>query len=97
MENDGMEHNDAVQRNPRPQSVPPEYERLRFLAYQLWQARGCPFGSPDVDWFQAENQIRTDQEPPNPDTTIITVAKTIGSVLGSVASLLSPVGHCLSS
>ena len=24
------------------------------LAYQLWQERGCPEGSPDEDWFQAE-------------------------------------------
>jgi len=24
------------------------------LAYSLWQERGCPYGSPDDDWFRAE-------------------------------------------
>lgn len=26
----------------------------RQVAYQLWVARGRPFGSPEVDWFHAE-------------------------------------------
>ena len=28
------------------------------LAYELWQARGCPDGSPEVDWFMAEELQR---------------------------------------
>jgi hypothetical protein len=28
------------------------------LAYSLWQQRGCPYGSPEVDWFKAEDQLR---------------------------------------
>ena len=31
---------------------------IAALAYQLWQARGCPQGSPEVDWSDAEQQIR---------------------------------------
>jgi hypothetical protein len=27
-------------------------------AYELWQARGCPEGSPDEDWFQAERELK---------------------------------------
>jgi hypothetical protein len=27
-------------------------------AYQLWEARGCPDGCPEEDWFQAENELR---------------------------------------
>ena len=34
-------------------------EQIAMLAYQLWQDRGCPEGSPEVDWFQAENQLQT--------------------------------------
>jgi hypothetical protein len=30
---------------------------IAALAYQLWHARGCPDGSPDVDWFQAEQEL----------------------------------------
>jgi len=32
---------------------------IAALAYQLWQARGCPQGSPEVDWLDAEKQIRS--------------------------------------
>lgn len=31
---------------------------IATLAYQLWQARGCPEGSPEIDWFQAEQLLR---------------------------------------
>jgi hypothetical protein len=24
------------------------------LAYRLWQERGCPVGSPDEDWYRAQ-------------------------------------------
>jgi len=29
------------------------------LAYELWQARGCPSGSPEEDWFHAAAQLRS--------------------------------------
>jgi hypothetical protein len=28
------------------------------LAYELWQARGCPQGSPEEDWFNAARELR---------------------------------------
>ena len=28
------------------------------LAYELWQARGCPDGSPEEDWFKAERELQ---------------------------------------
>jgi len=28
------------------------------LAYELWQARGCPEGSAEVDWIEAERQVK---------------------------------------
>jgi len=31
---------------------------IEIRAYQLWVQRGCPIGSPEVDWFQAEEEIR---------------------------------------
>jgi len=33
-------------------------EQVALLAYQLWQQRGCPEGSPDEDWFLAENALK---------------------------------------
>jgi len=28
-------------------------------AYELWVLRGCPDGSPDVDWLQAEHELQS--------------------------------------
>jgi hypothetical protein len=27
------------------------------LAYRLWQERGCPIGSPEEDWYRAEELL----------------------------------------
>jgi hypothetical protein len=28
------------------------------LAYHLWEERGCPDGSADEDWFEAERRVK---------------------------------------
>jgi Protein of unknown function (DUF2934) len=33
-------------------------KRTALLAYEFWRARGCPEGSPEEDWFLAEEQLR---------------------------------------
>lgn len=38
------------------------HEDIAALAYQLWQDRGCPIGSPEVDWFHAAQQLRDRKE-----------------------------------
>lgn len=35
-------------------------EYVASLAHRLWVSRGCPQGSPEVDWFAAE--LKVDQE-----------------------------------
>ena len=32
-------------------------ELTKKLAYEYWQRRGCPVGSPEVDWFAAEKAL----------------------------------------
>src|SRR5579862_492938 len=32
---------------------------IAALAYQLWQDRGCPEGSPEEDWFRAAKELRS--------------------------------------
>jgi hypothetical protein len=39
------------------------HEDIATLAHQLWQARGCPMGSPEEDWFQAGKQLRAHPSP----------------------------------
>ena len=49
--------------NPEPLELIPDFlgeDRHEFvakLAYQLWEERGRPFGSPEVDWFRAERAV----------------------------------------
>lgn len=35
-----------------------QHERVRQLARELWEQRGRPDGDPDVDWIEAERQVR---------------------------------------
>jgi Protein of unknown function (DUF2934) len=35
---------------------------IATLAYHLWEERGCPVGSPEIDWFDAEQQLRKRRE-----------------------------------
>ncbi|HEY6388500.1 MAG TPA: DUF2934 domain-containing protein [Candidatus Acidoferrum sp.] len=34
-----------------------EHEVTAIVAYRLWEKRGRPIGSPEVDWFAAKNQL----------------------------------------
>jgi hypothetical protein len=34
------------------------HDEIAALAHALWQARGCPEGSPQVDWLRAAEQLR---------------------------------------
>ena len=45
-------------------SVPgrPSREDIEALAYALWEARGCPEGSAEEDWFRAEQELIASQE-----------------------------------
>ena len=43
----------AVEKTPKPEN----WQEVAVLAYQFWEARGCPDGSPEVDWFRAEQEI----------------------------------------
>lgn len=40
----------------------PLREEIAVVAYSLWQARGCPEGTPDEDWFNAEKALKAKAE-----------------------------------
>jgi len=40
-----------------------EQPTIRDLAYQLWEARGRPNGSPEQDWLDAERQLTAEAPP----------------------------------
>ncbi len=65
----------AVPKSSREQEVPlhaspahPTHEQIAALAFALWHERGCPTGSPDVDWFCAETKLR--RSPSGTDSSI---------------------------
>jgi hypothetical protein len=35
----------------------PDATSIAMLAYRLWEQRGCPQGSPEIDWFLAEEEL----------------------------------------
>lgn len=39
------------------ESAAPALEEIARRAYQYWEARGRPIGSPDEDWFKAEQDV----------------------------------------
>ena len=50
------------------------HEFVAKLAYKLWEQRGRPFGSPEVDWFAAERAVysslvASSLVTPSPNTT----------------------------
>jgi Protein of unknown function (DUF2934) len=58
------------------------HEEIEKRAFALWEERGAPQGSPETDWFRAEEEMK---EP----TPLAAFARSIGSALGSVAALVS--------
>lgn len=43
----------------------PSYDEIAIQAYYRWEARGCPHGSPEIDWQEAEQELRTRNTAPS--------------------------------
>jgi hypothetical protein len=44
---------------PSPSAeIDPEEHAIAVLAHELWSQRGRPEGSPELDWFRAEEILR---------------------------------------
>jgi len=54
---------EIVKRNatPEPATSNVDPKLVEALAYQNWLERGCPIGSDQEDWFQAEAQLAANQ------------------------------------
>ena len=38
------------------------HDDIAALAHRLWHDRGCPFGSPEEDWFEAQRRLSSPVE-----------------------------------
>jgi hypothetical protein len=54
MELESEQSEEQFESGAEPQS---DREDVATLAFRLWQERGCPDGSSQVDWFQAEQLL----------------------------------------
>jgi len=49
-----------------PTTPGPTHEEIAELAYQLWEERGRPIGSPEIDWALAEQTLAAGAQPGPP-------------------------------
>lgn len=64
----------------------PSHQAIEILAYQYWEQRGAPFGTPEIDWFRAEDDLRQADQASPEEPAIVAAAKAVGSAVGSVIS-----------
>jgi hypothetical protein len=72
----------------RAHAAAPQHEDVAILAFGLWQERGAPIGTPEIDWFLAEAKLKDTEGQGEP--TLSAVARIIESALGSVAAIVTP-------
>jgi hypothetical protein len=64
------------------------HEAIERRAYQFWEERGRPCGSPETDWFKAEHEPTHIE----PEPVLSKVARGVGSAIGNtVAFLCDPI------
>jgi hypothetical protein len=58
---------------------------VELLAFEMWLERGAPIGTPEIDWYRAEELLRG--APGESGSPLTSLGKEIGSLLGSLAAL----------
>ena len=65
------------------------HEEIAFRAYHFWEERGRPWGTPETDWFKAQQELSS--ELPG---MLARAAREVGSVLGhAVVFLIDSTTH----
>jgi Protein of unknown function (DUF2934) len=54
---------------PDAPHLPLPTEDIERLAYEYWLERGRPVGSPEEDWFRAEEEVKRRRERPEQKST----------------------------
>ena len=62
----------------------PTHEDIKRRAFELWDQRGRPLGSPEADWFKAEQEASQIEL----DSLLVKVAHELGKNLGKGVALL---------
>ncbi len=59
-----VNHKHTIKKTLTPVAAPARIigqEEIALLAYSYWEARGSQGGSPQEDWFQAEQELKSRQ------------------------------------
>jgi hypothetical protein len=63
---------------------PNHFDRqIRLRAYQFWEERGMPWGTPETDWCRAEQELN------KPEGGLSRLAREVGSAIGAVVALVN--------
>jgi hypothetical protein len=63
------------------------HEQIELRAYQFWEDRGRPCGTPQIDWFRAEQELAIIE----PEGVLLRVAREVGSAVGNAVAFLTDV------
>lgn len=58
-----------------------QHARIAARAHDLWELRGRPEGSPEIDWYEAEKELRGDANAPEPKATVDPLAQRAADIL----------------
>jgi hypothetical protein len=53
-----MGHDSAAKSASSEPTHNPDHDTIAEIAYCLWILRARPIGSPEVDWYRAEQELR---------------------------------------
>ena len=62
----------------------PSYQDIERRAFELWEQRGRPPGTPEIDWFKAEQEVSRIEL----DDVLVRVAHDVGKGLGRGVAFL---------
>ncbi|MEO8594991.1 MAG: DUF2934 domain-containing protein [Candidatus Solibacter sp.] len=61
----------------------PSNQQIEARAYQLWEERGHPVGSPEIDWCRAERELAEKRQ-----GAASSLAREVGTALGTVMAFV---------
>jgi hypothetical protein len=60
-----------------------DHQGIELRAYELWQERGGPWGTPETDWFMAERELAKSEG------GLWRIAREVGTAIGTVVGLVT--------
>jgi hypothetical protein len=72
-----------------PNNPDQDHHATQLRAYYLWQERGSPAGSSELDWMRAEQELANRSSDTTPKPAMVAVAEAVGSALGSIAGIVT--------